>query len=219
MMMTGRAFSTATKSAPAGLLTEAEVWCKISDLATRIKETGAQTSVLFSALRGGLVGSVMGPGSTDVRLPESESAKIRTAALRDSNLGMNVLHSFFMNETYHDNARESIIRFTESQVAQAKASILHGMNAQLQGHGHSPMPDILNDITARQVELTNILEVLKKHEVASASLGVTARSKLVSKRLDLEKEFDLAADHDSDQLKTALDCSNQIRQIETKRES
>ena len=57
MMMTGRAFSTATKSAPAGLLSEAEVWCKIADLAARIKETGAQTSVLFSALRGGLVGS------------------------------------------------------------------------------------------------------------------------------------------------------------------
>ena len=58
MMMTGRAFSTATKSTPAGLLTEAEVWCKISDLAARIKETGEKTSVLFSALRGGLVGSV-----------------------------------------------------------------------------------------------------------------------------------------------------------------
>ena len=57
MMMTGRAFSTATKSTPAGLLTEAEVWCKISDLAARIKETGEKTSVLFSALRGGLAGS------------------------------------------------------------------------------------------------------------------------------------------------------------------
>ena len=87
-MMAGRAFSTATKSTPAGLLTEAEVWCKISDLAASIKETGEKTSVLFSALRGGLVGSVMGPGSTDVRLPESESATIRHAALHDLDIGI-----------------------------------------------------------------------------------------------------------------------------------
>lgn len=58
MMQTGRAFTTATKSTPAGLLTEAKVWCKISDLAARIKDTGEKTSVLFSALRGGLVGSI-----------------------------------------------------------------------------------------------------------------------------------------------------------------
>ena len=140
MMMTGRAFSTATKSTPAGLLTEAEVWCKISDLAARIKETGEKTSVLFSALRGGLVGSVMGPGSTDVRLPKSESATIRTAALRDSNLGINVLHSYIMNECYHDNARESIIHFTESQVAQAKSNMLHAINNELNVHGHSMLP-------------------------------------------------------------------------------
>ena len=149
-MVTGRAFSAATKSTPAGLLTEAEVWCSISDLAAKIKATREMTSALFSALRGELGGSVMGPGSTDVRLPESESATIRTAALRDSNIGINVLHSYIMNECYHDNARESIIHFTESQVAQAKANMLHAMNDQLHGHGHGMLPDILNNIIAQQ---------------------------------------------------------------------
>ena len=61
---------------------------------------------------------------------------------------------------------------------------------------------------------------MKKHQGATASIsGVTARSKLASKRLDIEKEFDSAADHNGDQLKTVLDCSNQISQIEVERES
>jgi len=218
--MTSRSFNAATKSTPDGLLSDTEVWRHISDLARKVKATAGITSTLFSALRGGVVASVMGPGSSETRLPESESATIRHAAMYDSDIGINVLHSFVMNETYHGNAREAIIRFTESQVAQAKANMVHALNAQLNGHGHAQLPDILDDIIARQVEITNILGTLQTHQVASASIsGVTARSKLTSKRLDLEKEFDSAADHNSDQLKTVLDCSNQIRQIEIERES
>ena len=78
----------------------------------------------------------------------------------------------------------------QPQVAQAKANMLHAINNELTVHGHSMLPDILNDIVTRQAELTNILGALKKHQVATASIsGVTARSKLASKRLEIEKEL------------------------------
>ena len=55
MMMTSRAFATATSSKPAGLLSDAEVSSHISDLATKLKAAAGITSTLFAALRGGLV--------------------------------------------------------------------------------------------------------------------------------------------------------------------
>ena len=219
MMSTDRAFATATKSTPKGHLTEAEVWSNVTDLADKANAAAGLTSALDAALRECLVEAVMGPGSSEHRLPESESTIIRTAAMHDTDLNMNVLHSFIMNEVYHTAARASITRFAESQVARAKTDMLNELNARMNSNGHPSLPNVLQDILTRQGDMTNILQVLQQHRVAEASMaGRTARSKLVSRRLEIEKEFDSSAEHNSKQLKAVVDCSKQIFQIEQERE-
>ena len=58
MMMTDRAFATATKCTPKGHLTEAEVWSKVTDLADKANAAAGLTSALDAALRECLVEAV-----------------------------------------------------------------------------------------------------------------------------------------------------------------
>ena len=54
------------------------------------------------------------------------------------------------NRVRRDNAAAAgLVKKMKAQVAQAKANMLHAINNELTAHGHSILPNILNDITGQ----------------------------------------------------------------------